>query len=56
MKIAFIPQKILDGLGLALDKYDLIRRYGFRDLNFKEYSYTESIVLISVKSQKYYAG
>jgi hypothetical protein len=29
MKIVSIPQEVLDGLGLALDEYDLIRRHGF---------------------------
>jgi hypothetical protein len=39
-----------------LDKYDLIRRYRFRDPNFKGYFYAESIASISAKSQKYYAS
>jgi hypothetical protein len=46
----------LDELRLALDKYNLIRRHKFRNLNFKKYSYAESIIFILVKSQKYYAG
>jgi hypothetical protein len=50
MKTASIPQKVLDKLGLALDKHDLIRRHEFRDPNFKKYSYTESITFISAKS------
>jgi hypothetical protein len=54
IKIASISQKVLDGFGLVLDKYDLIRKYGFRDSNFKKYSYTESIASISAKSQRYY--
>jgi hypothetical protein len=56
MKTASIPQKVLDGLGLALDKYDLIRRHKFRDPNFKGYSYAESIASTPAKSQRYYAG
>jgi hypothetical protein len=49
MKTASIPQKVLDKLGLALDKYDLIRKHEFRDLNFKEYSYAKNITSISAK-------
>jgi hypothetical protein len=56
MKTASIPQEILDRLRFTLDKYDLIRRHKFRDPNFKEYSYIESIAFILTKSQKYYAG
>jgi hypothetical protein len=56
MKIAFIPQEILNGLKLALNEYDFIRRHEFRDPNFKRYSYIKSIASILVKSQKYYAG
>ena len=55
-KPASIPQEVLDGLGLALDEYDLIRRHGLRDPNFKGYSYAESIASTSAKSQRYYAG
>jgi hypothetical protein len=29
MKIISIPQEVLDGLRLALNEYDLIRRHGF---------------------------
>jgi hypothetical protein len=50
MKTAFIPQEILDRLRLALNKYDLIRKHRFRDPNFKEYSYAESIASIPIKS------
>jgi hypothetical protein len=50
MKTAFISQKILDGLGLVLNEHDLIRRHGFRNLNFKGYSYAESIAFILAKS------
>jgi hypothetical protein len=50
MKIVFIPQKILDRLRFVLDKNNLIRKLGFRDLNFKEYLYIKSIASISVKS------
>jgi len=49
MKTASISQEILNGLRLALNKYDLIRKYGFRDPNFKGYSYTESIVFTLIK-------
>ena len=56
MKTASISQEVLDGLGLALDEYDLIRRHGLRDPNFKGYSYAESIASTSAKSQRYYAG
>jgi hypothetical protein len=50
MKIVSIPQEVLDRLGLALNEYDLIRRYGFRDPNFKGYSYAKSIASIPAKS------
>jgi hypothetical protein len=50
IKTAFISQKVLDRLGLALDKHDLIRRHRFRDPNFKRYSYTENIASILTKS------
>jgi hypothetical protein len=50
MKIIFIFQKVLDKLRLVLDKYDLIRRHGFRDSNFKGYSYAKSITFILAKS------
>jgi hypothetical protein len=56
MKTASIFQKILNGLRLALDKHDLIRKYKFRDPNFKEYFYTENIAFTLAKSQKYYIG
>jgi hypothetical protein len=56
MKTASIPQEVLDGLGLALDEHDLIRRHGLRDPNFKGYSYAESIASTPAKSQRYYAG
>jgi hypothetical protein len=50
MKTASISQKILNKLRLALDKYDLIRKYKFRDSNFKGYSYAKNIVSILAKS------
>jgi hypothetical protein len=50
MKTASISQEVLNGLRLALNEYDLIRRYRFRDPNFKKYSYAENIVSILVKS------
>jgi hypothetical protein len=50
IKTVSILQKVLDRLRLVLDKYDLIRKYGFRDPNFKEYSYAENIAFISAKS------
>jgi hypothetical protein len=50
IKTVSIFQEILNKLGLALDKYDLIRRHRFRDPNFKGYFYAESIVFISAKS------
>jgi hypothetical protein len=49
MKIAFIPQEILDKLRFILNENDLIRRYGFRDPNFKGYLYIKSIASILVK-------
>jgi hypothetical protein len=49
MKTASIPQEVLDGLGLALDEHDLIRKYRLRDLNFKGYFYAESIASIPAK-------
>jgi hypothetical protein len=56
IKIASISQKVLNGLRLALDEYDLIHRHKFRDPNFKGYSYVKSIIFISAKSQRYYVG
>ena len=50
MKIASIPQAVLNKLGLTLNKNNLIRRHKLRDLNFKKYSYTKNIVFISAKS------
>jgi hypothetical protein len=50
MKIAFISQEVLDEFRFILNKYDLIRRHRFRDLNFKGYSYIKSIAFISAKS------
>jgi hypothetical protein len=49
MKTASIPQEILNGLRFALNKYDLIRRHKFRNLNFKGYSYAESIAFTLAK-------
>jgi hypothetical protein len=49
MKTVSIPQEILNGLKLVLDKHDLIRRYEFRDPNFKEYSYAKSIAFTLAK-------
>jgi hypothetical protein len=46
----------MNGLRLTLDKYDFIRRFRLRDPNFKGYFYAKSIVSISIKSQRYYAG
>ena len=56
MKTASIPQKVLNELRLALNKYDLIRRHRFRDPNFKGYFYIKNIAFTLAKSQKYYAG
>jgi hypothetical protein len=50
MKTESISQEILDRLKLALNKYDLIRRHRFRNLNFKKYSYAESIASTPAKS------
>jgi hypothetical protein len=50
MKIIFIPQEIFDRFRLALDKNKLIRKFGFRDFNFKGYLYAESITFILIKS------
>jgi hypothetical protein len=56
MKTVSISQEILNRLRLVLNKHDLIRRHKFRDPNFKEYFYTESIASTLAKFQKYYTG